>query len=456
MSFPRYPSYKDSGVEWLGEVPEHWEVKRLRVAAELNPSKSEIGHLDRATVVTFLPMEAIGDDGTLALDREKQIGEAEGGYTYFRDGDVTIAKITPCYENGKGALMKGLVNGIGFGTTELIVARPRLDHIVGAYLYYIFISSQFRRLGESHMHGAGGQKRVPDAFVRDFATAFPPVSEQIRIAAFLDRETAEIDGLVAEQRRLMELLKEKRQAVISHAVTRGLNPDAPMKPSGIEWLGDVPEHWDVMPLKYSITKVEQGWSPQCESEPAGLDEWGVLKVGCGNHTTFDPMEQKALPLDIAPLPNYEIKAGDILVSRGNTLELVGMATFIVEVRPRLLLCDLLYRFQARPERAEGAFLVHTLRAPNGRFQIEREATGTSPSMKKIGQGTIREFIVALPPLDEQRAIVAFIAAAAARLDTLIAESQRAIDLLQERRAALISAAVAGQIDVRGLADMEAA
>ena len=247
MSFPRYPKYKDSGVEWLGEVPEHWQVKRLRFVAELNPSKSEIGDLDRETLVSFLPMEAIGDDGSLNLDRERTLGEVETGYTYFRDGDVTVAKITPCFENGKGALMRGLVNGIGFGTTELIVARPRTGEVIGTYLHYLFISADFRCLGESHMYGAGGQKRVPDAFVRDFASAFPPIVEQRLITSFLDRETAKIDALIAEQQRLIELLKEKRQAVISHAVTKGLNPDAPMKNSGIEWLGEVPRHWETGP-----------------------------------------------------------------------------------------------------------------------------------------------------------------------------------------------------------------
>ena len=151
MSFPRYPKYKDSGVEWLGEVPEHWSVRRLRFVAELNPSKSEVGSLDRKTAVSFLPMEAIGDDGTLNLDREKMVGEVESGYTYFRDGDVTVAKITPCYENGKGALMRGLVNGIGFGTTELIVARPKPGKIIGTYLHYLFISPDFRGLGESYI-----------------------------------------------------------------------------------------------------------------------------------------------------------------------------------------------------------------------------------------------------------------------------------------------------------------
>ena len=251
MSFPCYPRYKDSGLEWLGQVPEHWEVKRLRFVAELNPSKSEISSLDRDKLVSFLPMEAIGDDGSLSLAKEKTIGEVETGYTYFRDGDVTVAKITPCYENGKGALMGGLTNGIGFGTTELIVARPRAAHLRGTYLHYVFISPDFRSIGESHMYGAGGQKRVPDDFVRNFATAFPPVAEQTAISAFLDRETRKLDELVAEQRRLMELLKEKRQAVISHAVTRGLNPAAPLKPSSREWIGNVPNHWRVIPLKHA-------------------------------------------------------------------------------------------------------------------------------------------------------------------------------------------------------------
>ena len=151
MSFPRYPKYKPSGVEWLGDVPEHWKIQRLRFATQLNPSKSEVSHLDRESAVSFLPMEAVGNDGTLNLEKEKPIGEVESGYTYFRDGDVTVAKITPCFENGKGALMSGLMNGIGFGTTELIVARPKPEEVTGTYLHFLFISTEFRSLGESHM-----------------------------------------------------------------------------------------------------------------------------------------------------------------------------------------------------------------------------------------------------------------------------------------------------------------
>jgi type I restriction enzyme S subunit len=221
---------KDSGVEWLGEVPEHWEVLRLRFAVTLNPSKQELNKLSEQELVSFLPMEAIGEDGSLRLEHEKQIEECLSGYTYFRDGDVCVAKITPCFENGKGAILRGLKGGIGFGTTELIVARPREGMITVEYLDYLFRSKVFRTHGESEMYGAGGQKRVPDSFVRDFVASLPSTDEQKQVTKFLDRETAKIDALKAEQKQLIELLKERRSALISAAVTgqidvRGLVPE---------------------------------------------------------------------------------------------------------------------------------------------------------------------------------------------------------------------------------------
>jgi type I restriction enzyme S subunit len=254
MTIRAYGSYRDSGVELLGDVPSHWSSSRVRFAVRLNPSKSEVAHRDRDEDVSFVPMDAVGEDGSLRLDQTRPIGEVETGYTYFRDGDVVVAKITPCFENGKGAIMRGLIGGVGFGTTELIVARPT-GQTSAAYIYWLFNSGAFRKLGEGSMYGAGGQKRVPDDFVRDFAVALPPPSDQTAIAAFLDRETGKIDALAEAQRRLIELLKEKRQAVISHAVTKGLDPTAPMKDSGVEWLGDVPEHWGVSRIKYAASHV---------------------------------------------------------------------------------------------------------------------------------------------------------------------------------------------------------
>jgi type I restriction enzyme, S subunit len=450
MSLPQYEKYVDSCLVWLGQVPEHWTIKRLRYVAELNPSKSEIAEYDRSAEVSFLPMEAIGDDGSLKLERTRTLAEVETGYTYFRNGDVTIAKITPCFENGKGALMRGLRDGIGFGSTELIVARPKSTEVLGPLLDWLFRSPNFRNQGEASMYGAGGQKRVPDEFVRNFAWAFPLLAEQVAIAAFLDRETAKIDALIAEQEKLIALLAEKRQATISHAITRGLDSDAPTKESGAAWLGNVPARWKLFRIKRVVASIEQGWSPQCESFAVNSpDEWGVLKVGCVNGGAFRPSENKKLPSDLEPLPAYSLKRGDLLISRANTRDLVGSAAVVQADFDNLMLCDKLYRLRLVGALCLPSFLAAYLGTRQARSQIELEATGASSSMLNIGQAVILDLLAPMPSIKEQQAILEFIDAETHRLDSLNAEAGRAITLLKERRSALIAAAVTGQIDVRG-------
>ena len=243
-----YPAYKDSWVEWLGEIPEHWDIKRLKYLAKANPSKSELSSVDRKLLVTFLPMELV-QFGDISLGEDRALEDVYQGFTYFRNGDVLIAKITPSFENGKGALAKNLTNGIGFRTTELHVLRSKgLYH--PEYLYYVTISYIFRTVGAVFMHGTAGQKRVEDYFIVNFPSPIFSIAEQQAIANFLDLETAKIDALIAKKLRLIELLQEKRTALISQAVTKGLNPDVPMKDSGIEWLGEIPEHWKVKKMKY--------------------------------------------------------------------------------------------------------------------------------------------------------------------------------------------------------------
>jgi type I restriction enzyme S subunit len=439
MSFPRYPSYKDSGVEWLGDVPGHWDVKRLRFVAALNPSKAEVSSLDRETLVSFLPMDAIGEDGSLRLDIEKPINELESGYTYFRDGDVAVAKITPCYENGKGALMQGLLNGIGFGTTELIVARPKPEQVTGTYLHYLFISPDFRALGESHMYGAGGQKRVPDAFVRDFATAFPPLPEQTQIAAFLDRETAKIDALVAEQRRLMDLLREKRQAVISHAVTQGLNPDTPMKSSGVEWLGHVPCHWEVTRVANVFREVAD----------AGTDELPILSVSIHHGVSDKEMDEEEMDRKVTRSDDRSkykrVATGDLVYNMMRAWQ-GGFGTVTVEgmVSPAYVV--------ARPKmEIVTAYVEHLLRTPKAIEQMRRHSRGITDFRLRLYWDEFKNLELAIPPQQETIQICAKIAGMEQQFSTLSAECEQSIGLLQERRTALISAAVTGQIDVRGVA-----
>lgn len=439
MSLPRYSECKASGIAWLGEVPGHWKVKRLRFVAELNPSKSEIAGLDKETPVSFLPMEAIGDDGKLNLGYEKQIAEVETGYTFFRDGDVTVAKITPCFENGKGAVMRGLTQGIGFGTTELIVARPITSQTCSDYLHALFTSVEFRKNGEGHMYGAGGQKRVPDDFVRNFAIAFPSVEEQQTIAAFLDRETGKIDALIAEQRRLAELLAEKRQAVISHAVTKGLNPNAPMKDSGIEWLGEVPEHWEVKRIG-TLFK---------EASDEGEMDRPILSVSIHHGVSDRELDDKELDRKVSRSEDRgkykSVEPGDLVYNmmrawQGGfgTVKVVGMVSpAYVVARP---CCSF-----------ETEFIEQQLRTPQAVEEMRRYSRGVTDFRLRLYWDEFKSISVALAPKEEQHTIAILIDTETAKFDTLTTEANRVIALLQERRSALISAAVTGKIDVSTMA-----
>ncbi len=208
---------KDSGVEWLGEIPAHWQCRRLRFDLKMNPSKSEI-QLDNQDLVSFVPMEAVGEYGGLNLDIEKELSEIGSGYTYFSDNDVVVAKITPCFENRKGAFAKGLKNGVAFGTTELHVLRAN-NNLLPEYLFNITMSHAFAKLGESEMFGAGGQKRVPESFFKDFTIGIPPILEQQEILNYIQDVRSKFSQRFDKVTEIISRLHEYRAALITNAVT---------------------------------------------------------------------------------------------------------------------------------------------------------------------------------------------------------------------------------------------
>ena len=213
-----YPSYKDSGVEWLGKVPEHWEVRRLKRIAHINPNKSEVPLTLRNGNAVFLPMERVGTNGHFDASDVRPILSLWNGFTYFRRGDIIVAKITPCFENGKGACLENLPTAIGFGSTEFHVIRPS-KAIVTAYLYRLTTLSDFRRLGTDEMTGAAGQQRVPAEFIANFWVPLPPLPEQTAIVEYLDDQTGKIDTAIASTRKEIELLREYRERLIADVVT---------------------------------------------------------------------------------------------------------------------------------------------------------------------------------------------------------------------------------------------
>jgi len=277
-----------------------------------------------------------------------------------------------------------------------------------------------------------------------------PLVEQKTIADYLDSETARIDALIDRKQRFVDLLLEKRTTVITHAVTRGLDPSVEMKDSAVVCLGMVPAHWAVAPLRRVITWMEQGWSPQCDNRPAEESEWSVVKAGIVNGGVFHHDERKGLPAHLEPQPRYELHPGDLLVSRANgSLQYIGSAGVVpTDVRSRTLLCDKVFRMHLDRDAAVPEFIAAALQSGPVRYQIQRDATGTS-TMRNVGQDTLRALVVGLPTVGEQREIIESIRQQHAEIGVLVDKTRTSIDLLREYRTALISAAVTGQIDIPG-------
>jgi len=442
MSFPRYPKYKESGVEWLGEVPEGWEVKPLKRSCLVFPSnvdkKSKDGEepvvLCNYTDVYYNELIEVGMDFMIATASADQIEKFR-----LRAGDTIITKDSETADDiAIAAYVPENLPGVVCGY-HLSMIRP-LTGTDGAFVKRLFDSTYAKSCFAVR---ANGLTRVGlgQYALDNVELPFPPLPEQTAIAAFLDRETAKIDGLVAEQRRLMELLKEKRQAVISHAVTKGLNPAAPMKDSGIEWLGEVPEGWATPPLFVRYQAVLGKMLD--EKKLTGAHPIRYLRNADVN---WDWINVDDLPVfDIEPeeLKRFSLLPGDVLICEGGAG--IGQTAIWQGELEDCSFQKALHRLRPRAGCEKPRFFYYCMRNVVETGVVLAGGTSTIPHLTSE---QLRRYRFPRPPLEEQCEIVAYLDSEAARFDTLTAEAQRAIALLQERRTALISAAVTGQIDVR--------
>ena len=443
MSYPAYDSYRDSGIAWLGDIPEGWDIRRLRFMVQTNPPLSSFG-FDPSQAVSFISMDAVGEYGELDLSHKRHISELNGGYTPFADGDVIVAKITPCFENVKGALAQKLKNGLALGTTELHVLRAK-SGIHPNYLFYLSISQYFRKLGEGSMYGAGGQKRISDEFVKNFKIAVPPLEEQKAIAGFLDEKTAQIDALIARKEKLLELLAEKQSALITHAVTKGLDPTAPMKPSGIAWLGDIPEGWDIRRLR-SSTNIHSSNVDKKTIE-------GELIVKLCNYTDvyynyritreLEFMRATASPSE---KEKFALNIGDVVITKDSeTPEDIGVPALIDENIDDLVCGYHLAIIKGNPDTVFGPFLFYLINSDISSSQFEVMAHGVT--RYGLSYEAIKNVLATIPPLEKQKAIAGFLDEKTAQIDALHKKMTEAVEYLKEYRSALITNAVTGKIKV---------
>jgi len=434
MSFSRYPSYKDSGVEWLGEVPGHWDVQPLysSVVERDEPNKGMVeDNLLSLSYGRIVQKDITSNDGLLPESFET--------YQVVRPGDI-VFRLTDL-QNDKRSLRSAIVEETGIITSAYLAVAPCGPD--SKYMSYLFRAYDTTKVFYSM--GGGLRQSMKFADLKRMPTLLPPLPEQTQIAAFLDRETAKIDELVAEQRRLMELLKEKRQAVISHAVTQGLNPHAPMKPSGIEWLGDVPAHWEVLPLKRVVSiPITDGPHETPQFIDEGVPFVSAEAVSSGS-INFSKVRACISEEDNARYSlKYAPKLHDIyMVKSGATTGI----TAIVEDRTDFNIWSPLAVIRCN----SGSVPHFVLNFMRSRHFLEAVTLNWSfGTQQNIGMGVIENLACTVPPLEEQMTIAQFLKSETVKFDILTAEAQRAIDLLQERRTALISAAVTGQIDVRSV------
>ncbi len=419
MSFPRYPKYKDSGVEWLGEVPAHWEATRLKNLFELMKRTPVEGD----EIVTAFR------DGQVTLRVNRRVDGftnaiQEHGYQRVLPNDLVIHAM----DAFAGAI--GVSDSAGKSTPVYSVCRRRDEstvvHYFGRLLRHVALSGYINSLAK------GIRERSTEFRWNEAGNLIVPVPtnrEQHAIASFLDRETAKIDALIAEQQRLIELLQEKRQAVISHAVTKGLNPDAPMKDSGIEWLGEVPAHWEVERLKF-LCDVQTG-----EKDTENAVEGGEFPFFVRSQTV-ERIDSMAFDCEAVLTAGDGVGVGKVFHYH------VGPFNFHQRVY-------MMNNFR----QITGRFLFHYLRENFYKVALEGAAKSTVDSLRRP---MFMNFPVTVPAAAEQHAIIDEIERKSEQYGNLILAANEAISLLQERRSALISAAVTGQIDVRGLAPKEAA
>ncbi|GGX46283.1 restriction endonuclease subunit S [Saccharospirillum salsuginis] len=374
-------------------LPSGWTRCSISDIAEVNPKKI---NAEPEELAGFVPMANAPDTyfGQLIIEK-KFWGDIKKSYTNFRDGDVIVAKVTPCFENGKASIVDKLPNGIGAGSSEFFVLRPRITSLSKRYLFSVIKSQKFLSDGASNMTGAVGLRRVPRAFVEKFELSLPPLAEQKVIADKLDTLLAQVETTKARLQRIPDILKRFRQSVLSAAVSGKLTEEWRCTPVLVDWKDSKVAH--------IVEKIEAGKNLKCIEAPPQKSEYGIIKISAVTWGIYDEEQSKTLPDETQFLETRRINVGDFLISRANTIELLGNPVIVHEVTKNLMLSDKVLRLVMKEK--EKPWISIFLRSRRGRMEIESRSTGNQMSMRNIGQKALLDIDIPRPPEKEQAEIV---------------------------------------------------
>lgn len=439
MKYPLYPRYKASGVDWVGDVPSHWEVKRLKHTVFRADEKVEA---DEDNPVPYIGLENIESWVGRLLSLNSEIVPT-GVSNRFKAGDTLFGKLRPYLAKGINVDLDGVCS------SELLVLRSPGHN--RRFLLYRLLTDGFISTVDSSTYGAKMPRASWD-FIGACAVPVPPLNEQHAIADFLDRETAKLDTLVEKKRALIEKLKEKRAALISRTVTRGLPPDAAraaglnphpkLKPSGIDWLGDVPSHWCIKPLKRAIQSVEGPGIMASDFLDEGVPLIRIAGIG-DRVATLEGCNFLSPDLVKERWSHFRVALGDLLISGSAS---TGFCSEVDDVTTGAIPYTGIIIVRPRKQESEKNYIRwFFLSEP---FLLQATLARTGSTIQHFGPSHLSRMVVTLPPVPEQVVIADYLDRETAKIDRMVEKVEKAIARLQEYRTALITAAVTGKIDVR--------
>ncbi len=434
-----YPEQQETRIPWLETAPSHWSVRPGM--AVLRERKVKNVGMPEKTVLSL-------SYGRIVIKPEEKlhglVPASFEGYQIVEPGNIIVRPTD--LQNDQVSLRVGRSEYRGIITSAYICLEAKAG-LTADYAHLLLHTYDVKKI--FYGLGSGLRQNLDWSDFRRLPIPVPPLQEQGAIVRFIRHLDQQVNRLIKAKRRLIELLNEQKQAIIQQAVTRGIDSSVPLKPSGIDWLGYIPKHWGSPIMARQLYSIEQGWSPRAAEGDLLDEQWAVVSLSAVKRGRFDNKALKPIELNADVPKQYEIHPGDLLLTRSNTRALVGDICLVKHVRPRTIISDLIYRLKLRST-LEPKFAMYWLLSPSGRYQIERDARGSSDTMPKISQQQIKGWRIPVPPLGEQAEISAQIERETEQLTLAIEKAEREIDLVREYRTRLVADVVTGQLDVRHL------
>jgi type I restriction enzyme S subunit len=434
----------ESNEPWLDEMPSDWTRSRIRNVATLSPGYSGNRPVPDESC-TVVPMELLSENGGIDSSEQQGFEDIQQGLTLFEQGDVLFAKITPCMENGKGAFVKYLPTRYGFGSTEFHVIRPA-HGIDGKFLYYATFNPVYRAYAAENMTGAAGQKRVSSRFLKDTRLFLPKVTEQERIAGYLDARCAAIDSAVAAKRRQLEILDDLCKATIQCVLTRGLDDARKLIPTRNVWMDKVPSGWSLVALK-RVCAIQTGLT--LGNEYGGpLIERPYLRVANVQDGHLDLEDVTTIEVPAAVAERVELRPGDMLMTEGGDLDKLGRGYLWNGEIEGCLHQNHIFAVRCFPHKLLPKFLAYLTASQYGRDYFEATGKRTT-NLASTNTTKVGLFPVPLPKIEEQERLLEYLDDQIRRIRSVKRVHERQIEILLDYRKSLIHECLTGVQRIAG-------